>query len=126
MLRTMSRRFAALLWLLIALLPLRGLAHELMAPGLAAADLALPNPLVEMAEPAPCHQTAAAAQPAEAAPAHPAGHHCADCDLCHGVLALPASPRWPASPAPLTSLAPLRLGQVVAVPADGIYRPPRR
>lgn len=69
-----------LLWLLLALLPLRGWANGWM-------HLATANESVAEAVAMPCHGEPASDAGVDASPA-PAG--CTLCDLCHG-MAMPAS-----------------------------------
>jgi hypothetical protein len=129
----------ALLWLLIALMPLRALSQELMG----AAQRTGTAPALPMAA-MPCHATTAwhvsvetpAAHPtavatdAMADPADGAGSdqpapNCSACGLCHAALA-----------GPMTSTPDLRLpvarertatppGPSAAVPLGGIFKPPR-
>jgi hypothetical protein len=118
--RTASRLAATLLWVALALLPLRGLAGALM-------------PVVTGGGNAPVTATEVAAMPCHGAAADDAGtvqdaggtHTCSMCDLCHGTAmrtdapaALPAAPHEPlprsAALTPIEPRAP-----------DGLYRPPR-
>lgn len=77
------RRATWILWLMLALLPLRGWAMATM--GLPAVG---PTSVVASAEAdtvvPPCHQQAAGASEADA------GTNCLACDWCHAALALPA------------------------------------
>jgi len=107
--RALRRTSLVLMWLMLALLPLRGWANLAMHP---------PAPTAPAV--APCHgeDTPAAADPAVKA--------CTLCDVCHGaVLALAGAaplgvdPRSQALPASLSAVAP------EAAP-DGLFRPPRR
>lgn len=124
---------AWLLWLLIALLPLRGGAHVGMMlntaahTGVAAAATAQGDALSDHAVDLPCHESAAADSTDASAtdPTRAAASHCSTCDACHASLApAPAdAPSWAAlptaapTPAPDTGLPP---GVV-----RGLYRPPR-
>ena len=116
MFRPSRRLCAALLWLAIALLPLRGFA-ALMMP---AAEVPLHGVVTSMESHGPCH--GAADDPAPGAGAH-AG--CSLCDLCHSsALALDALV------VRLASLAqagpPLHPAAAPEARApDGLFRPPR-
>jgi hypothetical protein len=125
MLRTARRLGPALLWIAIALLPLRGLAVSLM-PAMAQPAA----PVVTAASEMPCHGAAADAA---------AAHHdaqaaasvvddcptCSLCALCHGSVAqasqlsldLPALPALPPAAAPPSAIEPRA--------PDGLFRPPR-
>jgi hypothetical protein len=108
---SLRRSSLVLLWLLLALLPLRGWAHvtmHLQASGTPAA--------------APCHgsDAQAAAEPADTA------KPCTLCDVCHGVMLLLAGSaaqgddrRAQPLPGALPAAAP-------AAEADALFRPPRR
>jgi hypothetical protein len=78
--RVARRGSIVLLWLLLALLPMRGWANGWM-------HLATADGSVAEAVAMPCHGDAAPADSGDSLPA-PAG--CTLCDLCHGV-AMPAS-----------------------------------
>lgn len=99
----------AILWLLLALLPLRGWAH-----------LSMHLPAADTSVMAPCHGAVADADPS--APAQP----CTLCDICHGAM-LP----WPDGAAshqdrraqPLPDAAPR---PAPAAEPDTLFRPPRR
>ena len=110
-----SRRVFVVLWLLLALLPLRGWAGavtHLPAPDTAAASEAMP-----------CHGEVAGDE-VDASPTSAAASACSLCDLCHGVAALPASspaPEGPFGEVPAATGSPAPL-QVVPAP---LYRPPR-
>lgn len=125
MLRPARRLGTALLWIAIALLPLRGVAASLMpAMALPAASVAA------AADDRPCHGAAtdaAAAGEHHAAPAAAVGDcpTCSLCALCHGSVAqapqlildlptLPALSPAAAPPSPIEPRAP-----------DGLFRPPR-
>ena len=122
-----------LLWLLIALLPLRGGAHVgLMLntaahPGVAALAAAQGGTPTDRATDMPCHEAAhtGSTEAAGEDPTRTATGHCSTCDACHASLApAPADAlSWGALPdaaptaAPGTGLPP---GVV-----RGLYRPPR-
>jgi hypothetical protein len=109
-----SRQLSLLcLWLLLALLPLRGWANltmHLPAPGSAAM--------------APCHgaemvaadMTADAADPAQA---------CTLCDVCHGGMLLAAEPAQ-GSDRRAQLLPSARAAPMAAAEPDILFRPPRR
>ncbi len=106
------RRFSlVLLWLLFALLPLRGWANLTMHLPVQGAPVA-----------APCHggEGQSAAEPADASTT------CTLCDVCHGAVLLRAG----STPQHSDRRAqPLPVAVAVAAPAvvpDGLYRPPRR
>jgi hypothetical protein len=119
------RRFAvALLWLALALLPLRGFAALLMPVGAApaaaatvAAEIVQHNGAVM-----PCHGDM---QDDAAATAQPGEHTCSLCDLCHSGVAAFAAPvlTLPAllQDAPLAQAAP----SVEPRAPDSLFRPPR-
>lgn len=118
-----SRRFtAALLWIAIALLPVRGFAAVMMPTMVAGmAPTAASEPVHDTASAMPCH---GATQQAADAPAD--GHHtCSLCDLCHSGV-VPAKP-------PATTLAAANQAQPqsASTPApeprapEGLFRPPR-
>lgn len=122
MFRPAPRLVAALLWLAIALLPLRALGMTWMQAGTAGPALAATA--AAPAEATPCHSaaTAAAEAPADGVAVH---HACHLCDLCHaGVTVAPVAPSLgsaPASAAPDEAL-PSHPGRVAP---DGLFRPPR-
>lgn len=106
--RALRRTSLVLMWMLLALLPLRGWANLTMH--LPASD----TPVM-----APCHGAEAAADPADTS------QPCTLCDVCHGAM-LPVShllqlkdPRTQ----PLPVAAPLA---AAAAEPDALFRPPRR
>ena len=119
----LSRRFvAALLWIAIALLPLRGLAAAVMPVAMSGlAPVVASAPADDTAVAMPCH---GASQDASAAAAD-TSHACALCDLCHSSVA--------AAPAPMVAMPVLHDAQPLgalpraALPRapDGLFRPPR-
>lgn len=125
MARPARRLGTALLWIAIALLPLRGLAASLMP--------AMVQPVasvVAAANEIPCHGAAAdgtAAGDHHAEPAVAVGDcpTCSLCALCHGSVAqapqlsldLPALPALPPAAAPPSAIEPRA--------PDGLFRPPR-
>jgi hypothetical protein len=117
----LSRRFvAALLWIAIALLPVRGWAAVLMpvvmqhGPAVASAgDNAAP----------PCHGQTAQDTPADDATTAPGT--CSMCDLCHtSVAQAPAAPQLAAAPHEPLPAAQAPTPIEPRAP-DGLYRPPR-
>ena len=116
--RLSRRLIAALVWIAIALLPLRGFAAVWMpaargdTPAAVHADA--PGAM-------PCH---GAAHDDSAAPAE-ASHNCALCDLCHSGVAQ-AAPAAVALPA-LGDVTPLAAALTAIEPRapDGVFRPPR-
>ncbi len=131
---------ALLLWLALALLPLRGWAEATMplmmalGGGPASMQAAAPHNTSTM----PCHAAAAmdatidlaaaGASPADLAAVDstsPGPNACSMCDLCHGAAAdAPRAPSLPAAPPAATSLpeAPTLLEPAVL---SGPERPPR-
>jgi hypothetical protein len=110
----------ALLWLAIALLPLRGWASVLMP--LSMGEAAVAGASTDPAAPAamPCH-----GDPQAAEDNAPTAGTCSMCDLCHSnvvhvsqPLTLPSAPQEPLpvadAPQPIEPRAP-----------DGLFRPPR-
>jgi hypothetical protein len=106
-LAAMNRRWSfVLLWIALALLPMRGVANVVMHLPAAGGETTAP----------PCHgpmghPAATAAEPAPATDAADAAHPCAMCDLCHGASAVSSSrpvaaafapPRVAATTAPAT------------------------
>ena len=114
-----------LLWLLVALLPLRPLATWAMAPDTPHA------PATVQADASPCHGHAAIAEPnadADAAAgtfSSPLPAPCSACDLCHAAMAGPVMAKLAALPAPRAAPTPLVLLATRPAPADGVFRPPR-
>ena len=126
------------LWILLALLPLRGWAYGNMQVGMAADAVAMAAQSAESPSAAhaaahaamPCHEAAAAtdAVPDAAPDADSAnsGHTaCALCDLCHSVALFSA-----ASPLGETLLAVSRVRPVTGIDTGralvgGLERPPR-
>jgi hypothetical protein len=108
------RRFAWLLWLLIALVPLRGIAMSAFVP---VAETAPPAAVIEQ-PPCPMHATPHDVEPTPA-------NACTLCDVCH-LVAMPVAEIDAASgskpqAAPLPSLG-LGAGRALA---GGLFRPPR-
>jgi hypothetical protein len=118
-----SRRFiAALLWIAVALLPVRGLAAAVMPVLMSGmAPAAASAPVDEMAAAMPCH---GASQDA-ASDADTTSHNCALCDLCHSSVA--AAPAAPAAMPVMHDAQPVSAMPRAALPhaPDGLFRPPR-
>jgi hypothetical protein len=104
------RRFGWIVWLFIALLPLRGVAHSVMN-----ALPPAPPAAMAMADGEPC--------PMQAAMNTAAG--CTQCDLCCAVVAPAPAAHVPAmaqaTPAPAVSTP----AALPPAPLDRLYRPPR-
>lgn len=114
------RRTAWILWLMLALLPLRGWA---------VASMALPA-----AEPPPVHAAMVADAEGLAVasnmPCHQGGEDspspaCQACDWCHAALALAPSLALPAGPLPAAALLPEPARDTGRSAAGGLDRPPR-
>jgi hypothetical protein len=120
MLRLSRRLTTILLWIGIALLPLRGAATVLMPTLMldAAGSTAVVQPADDAA--APCHGTTAASDEAQGT-----AHNCSLCDLCHSAAA--QAPDAPALPSALHDGAPR--ASAPAAPElrtpEGLFRPPR-
>jgi len=122
----LSRRLTtALLWLALALLPLRGLAAALMPAMGAVPPAATAIEVADAAESMPCHGAAADSRAeADAAPVDDCPT-CSLCALCHASVAqatqfsleLPQLPSSPPATAPPSAIEPRA--------PDGLFRPPR-
>jgi hypothetical protein len=119
----LSRRFtAALLWIAIALLPVRGFASVMMPMVMSGLpSSATSAPADDTAKAMPCHGSTA--DPSSA----PAGssHTCSLCDLCHGTVAQVTQPSV-TLPA-MHEAQPEAAVPVVLEPRapDRLFRPPR-
>ena len=119
-----------ILWILLALLPLRGWAYGNMQVGMAAAAVAMAAQNAESPAAAhaamPCHEAATATDARPGADSANSGHTaCALCDLCHCVALFSA-----ASPLGETQLAVSRVRPVIGIATGralvgGLERPPR-
>jgi hypothetical protein len=125
MLRPARRLGTALLWIAIALLPLRGMAASLMPAMVQPAA-----PVVAAADEMPCHGAAAdgGAAGGHHAPATAAVGDCPTCSLCalcHGSVVQATQPVFelPALPTPSPVAAPPTPIEPRA--PDGLFRPPR-
>jgi hypothetical protein len=120
--RLSSRFITALLWIAIALLPVRGLAAAVMPVAMAgmvpaAASAAADETAVAM----PCH----GASPNATESAADTSHACALCDLCHSsVAAAPAPPIVMPLSHDAQPLGALPRAVEPRAP-DGLFRPPR-
>lgn len=125
-------RLAWLLWLLVALLPLRSGAHMAMGslPVAALVQVSAQKTAshhdAAQAEPAAhCHDDASATSADTNTPNASPQHNCSLCDVCHAslgpapslTLALSLPPRLAPAAAPCPGLPPGRIG--------GLFRPPR-
>lgn len=120
------RRTVWLIWLCVALLPVRGMAHSLMlGAGASHGPAAVVQFAADASAPCPMHAggpTSAAATPGSDAPAGAVCHLCA---VCHGA-ALPtvAVAAIDAERPRTVPVAHLGLGTGRVAP-DGLFRPPR-
>lgn len=115
MLRPLSRpTLHWLLWLVIALLPLRGWAM---------AQMAVPAVATHHATDAAPHCHDAGTHQDKAAPAH-AG--CSLCEVCHASLGLPATPKLHLPTLPHAAPAVTPITGVRDGPPSELFRPPRR
>ena len=118
-----------IVWLMLALLPLRGWAvvsmamPAVVAPAVAAHADALIAGAAEMAEAGPpaCHETGgeASGNPGDT------GHACHLCDLCHGVAADLADSTLPSLPLPTLQPLPTAARDTGRQAVGGLERPPR-
>jgi hypothetical protein len=110
-----------LLWLVIALLPLRGWAMATMAMPPVAATQAAETAEAEALP--PCHSAMGGMADAKATPAH-AG--CSLCEVCHASLGLPTVTvlHLPALPHVAPAVTPIT--GVPDGPPGELFRPPRR
>jgi hypothetical protein len=124
----LPRRFvAALLWIAIALLPLRGFAAAVMPALMATAPSSFVSahaPAGDAAAVHPCHGAELASTDAGTLPAD-SSHTCSLCDLCHsGVVA--AAPQAVALSTP-HEVQPRTAAPTAIEPRapDSLFRPPR-
>jgi hypothetical protein len=124
MVRPTRRMAGLLLWLLLALLPLRGLAHGWM--GLAPLHDSAPAALkLASAGAMPCHGQAVDGGAGIGAHAPQSSGSCVMCDLCHAVLALPQA-GLPVGSLPATAPCPCAIASPPAhVDGGRLFRPPR-
>jgi hypothetical protein len=130
--RSFRRLTTALLWLAIALMPLRGLAAAWMpgtaapqAVGAAAHGPALPGASVAADghdAAGPCHSSAA---DGEDATAPVSGHTCSLCDLCNASALRSAEPPVLAAAAPQAAPVDIVMGACPWRVLEGPFRPPR-
>ncbi len=108
-----------IIWLMLALLPLRGMAVATMEmPGGTAQVTGTETPvLVDAAHgKAPCH---------DGADSGSADHACSLCDLCHGALTVPPQGTAPAQPQPGLMPPPGLARDTGRHAIGGLDRPPR-
>lgn len=118
-----------LLWLVIALLSLRGWALAEMA-----AMTALPGAVMMAVSPQDMtpHAAAEALPPCHAAPTDadpqttPAHAGCSLCEICHASLGLPAPPSLSLPQLPQATPALVPVTGAADAPPDALFRPPRR
>jgi hypothetical protein len=119
----LSRRFVtALLWIAIALLPVRGLAAAVMPMPGSDMPSTVANVLADDAATVmPCHGGAADHDGAS----EKGSHACSLCDLCHATVAQVAAPNVMAAPTrePLPEAAPPQA--IEPRSPDRLFRPPR-
>ena len=124
----MRLRFIVL-WILIALLPLRGWAFSGMQVDMAAGEVAMASQVVASGTPhhasAPCHEAAAsdAADDSDAAGSSHAG--CSLCDVCHSVALFNAASPLGAAQVAVTRAHPLTRTDTGRSLVGGLDRPPR-
>jgi hypothetical protein len=117
MFRPSPRLLTALLWLAIALLPLRGFAAAMMPA--AAAPLHGSVAMTELA--APCH----GGQAHDVSPADGAHAGCSLCDLCHSSALAVDMPSLRLATLAHASPPRQRAAAPEARAPDGLFRPPR-
>ncbi len=128
------RRGVWLIWLCLALLPLRGMAHGLMLGAGASHGAAVVQTQADASAPCPMH---GASMGSEAAAALPGGHGspatapslasscCHLCAVCHGA-AMPALAVASIDAEPYRGAPNGRVGLGAGrVAPDGLFRPPR-
>lgn len=114
----MPRR-AWILWMMLALLPLRGWAAVGMMLPAVGGHAPLEAAATAQAETSPCHEQA------DAADAPSGEHNCLLCHLCHGAVAgMPAAPVQP-HVLPLGAPRVERDHDTGRRPNGGLERPPR-
>lgn len=106
-------RTALVLWLLLAILPLRGWAGALM-------HLPASDP-VRVVAGMPCHGEAVDSSGEQAADAP-----CALCDLCHGSVAVVTAPVLAIGDLPAQGVPATTAPAAPQVDPGALYRPPRR
>ncbi|EHR70085.1 hypothetical protein BurJ1DRAFT_1212 [Burkholderiales bacterium JOSHI_001] len=113
--RASRRPVVLLLWLLLALLPLRGWAQGTM--GLAAT--------ATHAQALPCHGEMAEHPPGHADSDGASKSACSHCDLCHAAAAPNDLQAPPSAALPDTAPAAMSTQAPAATAADSLFRPPR-
>ncbi len=124
-----------ILWILLALLPLRGWAMSEMQVSMAAsaltaasAEIVLPQAGHEIhaTAAAPCHGDAASSHADNAPPSNSGNHSaCNLCDLCHGVVMVDAQSALSAAPAAKVQRMSLVSADTGRALIDRLDRPPR-
>jgi hypothetical protein len=107
--RSVRRTSWVLLWLMLALLPLRGWAN-----------LTMHLPATDTPVMAPCHGEASPAA------ADPAGEACTLCDVCHGAVLLAVDLAPPGHDRRAQTLPAAAPQPAPAAEPDALFRPPRR
>jgi hypothetical protein len=116
MFRPSSRLVAAVLWLAIALLPLRAMAAGWMSPGMVTAPAAS-----VAADAMPCH-----GMPADEADGDAPMHHaCTLCDLCHAGVTVAPEPPALALASAVQERATMPASPHCLLAPDGPFKPPR-
>ncbi len=121
------------LWILLALLPLRGWAYSGMQVEMAAGELAMATPSGETGEAAaahhaapPCHQESASTDASADAESTVSGHAaCLLCDLCHSVALFNAAPPVGAVPVEVARVHCVTGTDTGRSLVGGLDRPPR-
>ena len=124
----MRLRFIVL-WILLALLPLRGWAFSGMQVDMAAGAVAKASQVVVSGTPhhasAPCHE-AAASDAADDSDVGGTGHAgCSLCDVCHSVALFNAASPFGAAQVAVTRAHPLSRTDTGRALVGGLDRPPR-
>lgn len=119
-----------ILWILLALLPLRGWSYSGMQVGLAAGEAAMAaqgegSDTAHHAS-APCHQQAAASETPDSGDSSRSGHAaCSLCDLCHSVALFNAAPPVGTMQVAVTRPHPVTGTDTGRSLIGGLDRPPR-
>ena len=123
----LSRRFTtALLWIAIALLPVRGVAAAVMPVAMSGMASSVISAAADDAATAlPCHGATATAVADANAAAADTSHTCAMCDLCHTTVAQVASASIVLSEQHEALPQALAAAPIEPRAPDGLFRPPR-
>ena len=119
-----------ILWILLALLPLRGWAYGNMQVGMAAAAVAMAAQNAESPAAAhaamPCHETAFTTDASPDADSANSGHTaCALCDLCHSVALFGTAPTLRGTLLAVSRVRPVTGIDTGRALVGGLERPPR-